>query len=443
MRISVEALSDVGLVRELNEDSFRVLQEQSTVLVCDGMGGHAAGEVASATAAETISDWIRHGELEAGSPTPTELGSDWPPEAIRLAAAVRLANRRLYNEAARSHKLRGMGTTVAAALFKPGTVITAHVGDSRVYRITGERIEQLTVDHSWVAELLESGQVRPEDVEHFADKNVITRALGTRPGVQVDLGIHPAQSGDIYLVCSDGLCGYVDDDEIHRQVMTNAADLKQAALALVGAANAAGGLDNSTVALVRVDDAGSSRAPAIESVTLAEETESDLARLDTVLLGRYKEGAGTEDHTEGHKEPTGSTSESTLGRRLWQWLVLLLLLGALIAAFLWSRRSDPEPAPDSTHSQLSTPAAPVPDAAPLAESPGADLALLFVAAGHADRSAAVWLDGVAQGRLHEVESGLLVEPGAHSVVVLDSFGDTVLSQAIRLSAHDTLDLKVR
>lgn len=338
MRIAIEALSDVGLVRELNEDSYRVLPEQSTVVVCDGMGGHAAGEVASATAVETISDWIRNGDLESGSPTPVELGSDWPPEAIRLAAAVRLANRRLYNEAARSHKLRGMGTTVAAALFKPGAVITAHVGDSRVYRITGERIEQLTVDHSWVAELLESGQVRPEDVEHFADKNVITRALGTRPCVQVDLGIHPAQAGDIYLVCSDGLCGYVDDDEIHRQVMANAADLKQAAKALVDAANTAGGLDNSTVALVRVDDAGTSRTPSVESVTLAEETESDLARLDSLLVSRYQEGEQPKPPVEEHTETTDTSVDSKSGRRIWQWLVFIVLAGALIFAFLWGRR---------------------------------------------------------------------------------------------------------
>jgi len=196
MRIAIEALTDVGLVRELNEDSYRVIPERQAIVVCDGMGGHAAGEVASATAADTIADWLKNGSLAVAGPLVPSLGADWPPEAVQLAAAVRLANRRLYNEAARSHKLRGMGTTVAAVLFRPGSVITAHVGDSRVYRITPQRIEQLTTDHSWVAELLESGHVRPEDVQHFADKNVITRALGTRPGVQVDLGIHAAAGGD-------------------------------------------------------------------------------------------------------------------------------------------------------------------------------------------------------------------------------------------------------
>ncbi len=443
MRISVEALSDVGLVRELNEDSYKLLPEQSAVVVCDGMGGHAAGEVASATAAETISDWIQGGDDQEASPTRAELGADWPLEAIRLAAAVRLANRRLYNEAARSHKLRGMGTTVAAALFRPGSVITAHVGDSRVYRISAQGIEQLTVDHSWVAELLESGQVRPEDVEHFADKNVITRALGTRAGVQVDLGIHPTHSGEIYLVCSDGLCGYVNDDEIHRRVMANTADLKQAALALVEAANAAGGLDNSTVALVRVDDAGASGSPTVESVTLAEETESDLARLDRVLVGRYHEGAGTEDHTEEH-EDTGSTPVPSAGRRTWQWLVLAVLAALLIAAFFWSRSredSDTDQVGVPTESPVS-PEAPVSPAAPPAALAGT-LALLFVAAGTADPLATLYLDGVPQGTLRELEAGLLVEAGMHRLVALEPDGDTLYARALQLNPNDTLDLTIR
>lgn len=442
MRISVEAISDVGLVRELNEDSYKLLPEQSAVVVCDGMGGHAAGEVASATAAETISDWIRGGDDQAASPTRADLGTDWPPEAIRLAAAVRLANRRLYNEAARSHKLRGMGTTVAAALFRPGSVITAHVGDSRVYRITVQGIEQLTVDHSWVAELLESGQVRPEDVEHFADKNVITRALGTRPGVQVDLGIHPTHSGEIYLVCSDGLCGYVADDEIHRRVITHSTDLKQAAVALVEAANAAGGLDNSTVALVRVDDAGASGSPSVESVTLAEESESDLARLDKVLVGRYHEGAGKEDHTEGHEDTSGSSGSSS-GRRRWQWLVLGLLAAALLAAVFWSRSrkssdsgenpGDPVPSGTGTQATGAQPATP----------PARALALVFAAPGTADSLSTLHLDGILQGTLQELSAGLLVDAGLHRLVALEPDGDTLYARVHQLLPGDTLNLTIR
>jgi PPM family protein phosphatase len=438
MRIAIEALTDVGLVRELNEDSYRVIPERQAIVVCDGMGGHAAGEVASATAADTIADWLKDGSLAVAGPLVPSLGADWPPEAVQLAAAVRLANRRLYNEAARSHKLRGMGTTVAAVLFRPGSVITAHVGDSRVYRITPQRIEQLTTDHSWVAELLESGHVRPEDVQHFADKNVITRALGTRPGVQVDLGIHAVQAGDIYLICSDGLCGYVDDAEIHRRVRDHAPDLKAAAVALIAAASEAGGLDNSTVALVRIDDVGSGEPLSGESVTLAEESEADLAQLDKILTGRYGEaGEAAEEHTDtAPASPAAAAPVTSAGSRSWQWIVLVALLGALAVIMLWprARRENAEHsvAPGTEEA-----------AETVAAMPKDSLALLFLAAGRADRAAVVYLDKIRQGTLRDLEFGLLVEPGVHSLTVIDARGDTLLQRGFTLKPRDTLDLVVR
>jgi len=438
MRIAIEALTDVGLVRELNEDSYRVIPERHAVVVCDGMGGHAAGEVASATAADTIADWIRDGSIATASPLVPSLGADWPPEAVRLAAAVRLANRRLYNEAARSHKLRGMGTTVAAALFRPGSVITAHVGDSRVYRITPQRIEQLTTDHSWVAELLESGHVRPEDVQHFADKNVITRALGTRPGVQVDLGIHAVQAGDIYLICSDGLCGYVDDAEIHRRVRDHAPDLKAAAVSLIAAASEAGGLDNSTVALVRIDDVGSGEPLSSESVTLAEESEADLAQLDRILTGRYGEsGEAAEEHTDtGPASPAAAAPVTAAGGRRWQWIVLVALLGALAVVVLWPRARR-----ENAEHSVAPPAGGAADT--VTATPKDSLALLFLAAGRADRAAVVYLNRVRQGTLRDLEFGLLVEPGVHSLTVIDTRGDTLLQRGLTLKPRDTLDLVVR
>lgn len=434
MRISVEATTDVGLVRELNEDSYRVIPEGNAVVVCDGMGGHAAGEVASANAADTISELVRTGPQSTMN-LAVPLAGDWPPEAAHLAVAVRLANRRLYNEAARSHKLRGMGTTVVAAIFRPGSIITAHVGDSRVYRISSEGIKQLTVDHSWVAELLESGQVRPEDVEHFADKNVITRALGTRPGVQVDLGVHPAADGDIYLLCSDGLCGYVSDEAIKNCVQAHPNDLKAAAAALIQAANAAGGLDNCTVALVRIDESGSNSAAEIESVTLPEETEEDLTQLDLVLSHLYKEQAAVpEDLTEGHTGPTPLALEpAAKSSRAWQWLLLLALLVGLTLVLVWPRSHDrDEPAPAQT---------PAPTPSEPARTSG--LGLLFVAPGTTDRAAVAYLDGVAQGTLNDLELGLLVEPGSHMLVVVDSAGDTLYSDHFELGPNDTLDLVVR
>lgn len=440
MRISVEALTDVGLIRELNEDSYRVIAEKNAVVVCDGMGGHAAGEVASATAADTISDLVRGGLDAQSIHTALPLGEDWPEEAVHLAAAVRLANRRLYNEASRSHKLRGMGTTVVAALFRPGALITAHVGDSRVYRITGENIEQLTVDHSWVAELIESGQVRPEDVENFADKNVITRALGTRPGVQVDLGVHPVSDGEVYLLCSDGLCGYVSDSEIQRCVSTHGSDLKAAAGALIEAANAAGGLDNSTVALVRIDASGSEVPSGVESVTLPEETEEELAQLDQLLRSRYKdEEAVPEETTDGQTGKLSPELSATgTGHRAWQWYVLITLVALLTAVLLWPRWFG------KRGIGTGDPATNPPGRQGFAQTTHEDsLALLFVAAGTADRAAFAFLDGVSQGTLHDLEFGLLVEPGSHTLTVIDSTGDTLFSRLLELKPRDTLDLVVQ
>jgi protein phosphatase len=438
MRIAVEAQTDVGLVRELNEDNFRVLSEQHALVVCDGMGGHAAGEVASATAADTISDIVR----KVPDPDPAlpvvATGDGWPPEASTLALAVRLANRRLYNEAARSHKLRGMGTTVVAAMFLPGKVILAHVGDSRAYRIAGDSIEQLTTDHSWVAELIESGHVRPEDAETFADRNVITRALGTRPGVAVDLGVHPTADGEVYLFCSDGLCGYVSDTDILGCITAHRSDLKAAARALIEAANAAGGMDNSTVALVGVEEAGAGESSHRESVTLAEESESELAGLDAVLANRYQEVSKPEDTTDGQTSAAKVEAEVDQARhRGWRWLVLLLLLAALVLLVVRARRRQPATSP-------SAPPATTNDS--LGAQPPArrdSLSLLFVAPGHTDRAARAYLDGVLQGSLNDLEYGLLVEPGKHRLTVITPTGDTVYNEGLELEPNDTLDLVVQ
>jgi serine/threonine protein phosphatase PrpC len=438
MKLSIEARTDVGLVRELNEDSYRVLPEHNAVVVCDGMGGHAAGEVASARAADSISDLVSGGlSATTGSIKPV-LDKPWPDEAVMLAAAVRLANRRLYNDASRSHKLRGMGTTVVAAVFVPGAIATAHVGDSRAYKIANGAIEQLTTDHSWVAELIESGQVKPEDAETFADKNVITRALGTRPGVQVDIGVHPVVEGELYLLCSDGLCGYVSDEDILKLVLDNPDDLQAAAVALVDAANAAGGLDNSTVALVRVD--GTSVAEAeLEpgTVTLPEESETELTNLDTLINERYSEeppkGADETTDSEGRKKAAEAAAAKSGGKNA-RWILLLILIGMLFMVVIWPRlRNGSE----------SDPAKPTEAGVPADHQViEADLALLFIAPGSADRSAQVFWDGVQQGTLRELELGLLVDPGEHVLHVVSVTGDTLLSEVLSVAPNDTLDLEV-
>jgi len=449
MKITIEARTDVGRVRELNEDSYRVLPERNAVVVCDGMGGHAAGEIASAIAADTISELMREQPDTLVAPVSSVITASVPQDAVRLAAAVRIANRRLYIEASRSNKLRGMGTTVVAAVFADGILATAHVGDSRAYRITEDAIEQLTIDHSWIAELVQSGQVKLEDAERFADKNVITRALGTRPNVQVDVGLHPVQDGDTYLLCSDGLCGFVSDQDIHVTIKEHGDDLGTAAEALIAAANAAGGLDNSTVALVRVQSTDGSpdpkdtsdQSPDLEGTlvgTLPEETEEELAVIDELITARFPNGAEASSSPDG-SEPSADSGEAKKVRRKqgsrgrWAWLVLLLVVLLLAAVLLWPRPDlDDSPVRPSSDTSVDTPEAPADGARGIVYLVGSERML----------DCDVYWNGIRQGYLRDFDAGLLVDAGVHDLAVL-SGADTILHRSVVVSPDDTVSIPVR
>jgi protein phosphatase len=237
LRVAEQAgLTDVGRQREANEDNL--VLAPPVFAVADGMGGARAGEVASRMAADAF------GERRA----------DGTPEQ-QLAAVAKRANRAIFDLAQRDNAHRGMGTTLTAAMLAEGAVSVGHVGDSRAYRLRDGRLEQLTHDHSLVAELERSGQLTPEAAENHPQRSIITRALGPEPEVEVDTHTHPACAGDIYLLCSDGLTGMISDDEV-AQLLTGAETLDEAAESLVRAANQRGGKDNITVVLFRLDDDG-------------------------------------------------------------------------------------------------------------------------------------------------------------------------------------------
>jgi len=473
MKITIEAQTDVGRVRQLNEDSFGLVAEQNTVVVCDGMGGHAAGEVASATAAETICDLMREQPDGIGSSIFPQLDSPMPKVGVSLAGAIRMANRRVYNMAARSPHLKGMGTTVVAAVFTDGVVATAHVGDSRAYRIVDGRIEPLTIDHSWIAELVASGQVKPEDAENFADKNVITRALGTRPNVQVDLSVYPTKAGEIYLLCSDGVCGYVSDDDMLQIVTQYQDDLSAAAAGLIAAANAAGGLDNSTVALVRVveEGDGADKFPT-HTVTLSEETDEELQTLDEMLAGRYDDTeAPPKADTGTRKVPTGpigvqaeeGEEEEVSERGEFRWGLFLTLVAIIIAVgayFLWPRGGEEVITPENSTPQtladtpivespttiperVGVPAVPV-VREPVGE-PEADVVggLIYLVAFGEEQSAGVYWDGQYRGRVSDLEMGMTVSTGDHRLVAITRAGDTVMNRMLTVLPNDTLDIEVK
>jgi serine/threonine protein phosphatase PrpC len=238
LRIAEQAVrSDTGRQRSANEDSH--LTAAPLFVVADGMGGAQAGEVASKAAAESFA---------------LELPAEAPPERV-LDETITAANRTIHDLARKDPSLAGMGTTITAAIvdLEGEEVAIGHVGDSRAYRLRGGRFEQLTRDHSLVEELRRKGQLTDAQAEDHPQRSIITRALGPEPEVQVDLQTVPAQAGDVFLICSDGLTTMLDDETIGR-ILSRATSLQSAVRALVDEANRAGGRDNITVLTFRLED---------------------------------------------------------------------------------------------------------------------------------------------------------------------------------------------
>ena len=251
MRYSAAAKSDVGRKRYGNEDSFRLAPELGLFVVADGMGGHAAGEVASRLAVDTIQEWVvkylsGSDAALAGKPEPT-----CSREANFLLSSIRLANRIIYDAAQGRREYAGMGTTVVSILAVNDHVALAHVGDSRLYRLRGEQIVQLSRDHSLVQQQVDHGIISPEEAQQSQYKHLITRALGLKEPVEVELAEQPVLPGDFLLLCSDGLSDLLEDEEMLGIVREHADDLEKACQALVDRANYKGGDDNITALLIQ------------------------------------------------------------------------------------------------------------------------------------------------------------------------------------------------
>ncbi|HSD50076.1 MAG TPA: Stp1/IreP family PP2C-type Ser/Thr phosphatase [Candidatus Methylomirabilis sp.] len=245
------AKTDVGRKRQGNEDSFCVAPELGLYVVADGMGGHAAGEVASRLAVETIHEWM---EKYLGGVDVAFVGQPMDAcsrEANFLLSSIRLANRVIFEAARGRREYRGMGTTLVSVLAVDNTVALAHVGDSRIYRIRDGQIIQLSRDHSVVQQQVDRGVLSPEEAHESQYRHLITRALGLKDSVEVDLAEEPVLPGDILLLCSDGLSDLLEDEEILVIVRENADDLEKACQALVDRANVKGGDDNITAMLVQ------------------------------------------------------------------------------------------------------------------------------------------------------------------------------------------------
>ncbi|HEV3219105.1 MAG TPA: Stp1/IreP family PP2C-type Ser/Thr phosphatase [Candidatus Acidoferrales bacterium] len=251
MRIDVGARTDVGRVRENNEDAFLVVAPINLFIVSDGMGGEAHGEVASAIAVKTIAEHCEADGADPSAPMIGEAHPDLSPRTNRLASAVNLANQRIYEASERDSDQRGMGATVVAAWLDGPKLSLVHVGDSRVYLLRAGALQQLTADHSLVAEQVRRGYITPQQAELSELQNVLTRALGPHEEIQSDAAEHMLQPGDTLILCTDGVTRMVSDEEIASTLLTTTG-AQAAADRLIDLANENGGVDNSTAIIVSI-----------------------------------------------------------------------------------------------------------------------------------------------------------------------------------------------
>jgi protein phosphatase len=252
MRVRFAGETDVGMKRTHNEDNLYLPDEERLIMVADGMGGHAAGDLASKLAIETVASFFHSTAEDARITWPFMVDRDNRFDENRLVTGIKLANLKIFEMAQRDNRSRGMGTTLVTCLFCDDEVIVAHVGDSRVYLCRDGKIRQITEDHSLLNDYIKMKRIAPEDVDRFPHKNVIVRALGMKETVAVDILHETPRIGDIFLLCSDGLSGMVEADEMF-SVLSTEKDLDRCCERLVEMANAAGGVDNITVALARLE----------------------------------------------------------------------------------------------------------------------------------------------------------------------------------------------
>jgi protein phosphatase len=250
-RLRASGATDVGRKRQLNEDVFLIDDGVGLYLVADGMGGHAAGEVASRLAADEILRSLGEPDPRLEETWPEHWDSDRSETANNLIDAILAGHDRVTNAVNRDQNLKGMGTTVVVAVHPPAsrTLVICHVGDSRAYRLRHNRLEILTQDHSWVHEQVSAGFLTEEAARNHPLKNVVTQALGGSALPRVDALETELMNGDIYILCSDGLNSMLTDDEI-AEIVSGDGSLDERTAALIEAANEYGGNDNVTVVLL-------------------------------------------------------------------------------------------------------------------------------------------------------------------------------------------------
>jgi PPM family protein phosphatase len=252
-RVRFAGDTNIGRKRDHNEDSIALPETgERLAIVCDGMGGHASGEVASRLAVELIVDHFTETGKQQTLTWPYKVDRDMRKDINRMVTGIMLANLEIWERSQREPRFKGMGTTCVGIYFLDDHLIIGHVGDSRCYRARGPEIIQLTEDHSLINDYIRMKRVTPEEAENWPHKNVIVRALGMKESVQVDIITEVPRVGDTYMLCSDGLTGMLKDDTIQHILMSER-DLDRACDRLIQAANEEGGVDNISVVLCRIE----------------------------------------------------------------------------------------------------------------------------------------------------------------------------------------------
>lgn len=250
MQIVSGGVSDVGRVRSNNEDSFRIVEPLNLFILSDGMGGEAHGEIASAMAVEAVARYCQESKEDSGITLHGASTEPWAEKTKRLQSAVLQANQEIFDSASKNPEQRGMGATITAAWIDGERISIAHVGDSRAYLLRAGNLQQLTNDHSLVAEQVRRGIITKQQAEESEMQSVLLRALGAHPDVEVDVDEAAIYPRDVLLLCSDGLTRMVTEPEIAGTLQA-ATTPEEAAKKLVELANERGGLDNVTVIVAR------------------------------------------------------------------------------------------------------------------------------------------------------------------------------------------------
>jgi protein phosphatase len=252
-KIAIIGLTDTGMIRKKNEDAIGFDSALGLIVLADGMGGHRGGEVASSMSVDAILDALQR-LLPKIKPGRTDPDSGFSLESVCVQEAIETANDQVFQAADENPEHFGMGTTIVVLLYYNNTFSLGHVGDSRCYRLRADKLEQITKDHSLLQELIDRGFYTVEEARNSRNKNLVTRALGIGPQVNVDMQEDIVLKNDIYLLCSDGLTDLVEDEYIYLTIKRFSDNLEEAAKQLITKANENGGKDNISVMLCRIDN---------------------------------------------------------------------------------------------------------------------------------------------------------------------------------------------